>query len=282
MTTQLLLRHQVTHVNGFVAIGSISCGWDGATPVKTESIQMARDSGVWVDFWDDMDGMTLGAHVLEAIEREVDYAKLAPWRREGLEKLRAQLDAGELAGESLHPSDRSDRAGYALRMAELEAIIQDYKHSGDTSLRPVQLSWEQLGEEEKLDRIERAIGFLSLEGESKTGHFIGREVDLARVPEDRRPAAQGRQEEASDDGEEVLLSAMAEDEPEAAVPLLEAGHGSLQCHPNRVANLLPIAGLWRRPLVVSYCRRQDLNLHPLVSGPAPQAGASANSATPAE
>ncbi len=39
---------------------------------------------------------------------------------------------------------------------------------------------------------------------------------------------------------------------------------------------------WERRGCREYCRRQDLNLHPLVSGPAPQAGASANSATPAE
>ena len=36
-----------------------------------------------------------------------------------------------------------------------------------------------------------------------------------------------------------------------------------------------------RDYLKNQCRRQDLNLHPLVSGPAPQAGASANSATPA-
>ena len=147
-------------------------------------IEMARDSGAWVDWWDDLVGTTPGAHLLETIEREVDYAKLSPWRREGLERLRERVDAGE----NPYAADRSDRVGYALRTTELEAIIQDYRHSGDTAQRPVQLPWAELREEEKLDRLERAIGYLSLDGESKAVDIINREVDLARVPEDRRRA----------------------------------------------------------------------------------------------
>ena len=149
-------------------------------------IEMARDSGAWVDW--DFDGTTPGTHVLDTIEREVDYAKLSPWRREGLERLRDQVDREELAGEKPYAADRSDRAGYALRTTELEAIIQDYRHFGDTAQRPVQLPWAELREEEKLDRLERAIGFLNLVGESKTVDIINREVDLASVPEDRRRA----------------------------------------------------------------------------------------------
>ncbi len=52
-------------------------------------------------------------------------------------------------------------------------------------------------------------------------------------------------------GDEVLLATVAENETLAAVSLLEAGHGRLQCHPNVVASLFPVAGVIRRRVATS-------------------------------
>jgi hypothetical protein len=154
-------------------------------------IGMALDSGVWADW--EYDGLTPGGHVLATIEREVDYTKLAPWRREGLVSLRARLDASELDGESPICSDRG--AGYALRMAELEADIEDGKHFGATVQRPVEIAWAELTEAEKLDSIERAIVYLGLDGASKPVDIICREVNLDGVPDDRRQRALERRDD---------------------------------------------------------------------------------------
>jgi hypothetical protein len=205
---------------------------------------MARDSGAWVDW--DWDGTTPGAHVLESIEREVDYAKLAPWRRAGMENIRAQLDRGDLDGGSPYPSNRSDDAGYALRMAELKAGIEDYRREGVTVKRPVQVSWAELSEEEKLDRVERDIGILSLEGEAGPEDIIRREVDLARVPEDRRQRAPERsQEELSDEpeepehiaGESVTEQGRKNGEQETAAARLRAEWRAQVAFDRMVANL---------------------------------------------
>ena len=70
-----------------------------------------------------------GTHVLAVIEREVDYGKLPAWRRTALEGFAAPgPDAGELEGD--HPRDLQDQANYALRLAEYEARVEDYKHFG--------------------------------------------------------------------------------------------------------------------------------------------------------
>ena len=151
-------------------------------------IGMALDSGAWASW--DYDGLTPGGHVLATIERDVDYGKLSPWRRQGLKSLRSQSDAGALDGESPICSDRGDSTGYALRVAELEAGIQDKKHFGATVERPVEIPWAELTEEEKLGSIERAIRYLSLGSDPKQLDVIAREVDLAAVPEHRRRAAE--------------------------------------------------------------------------------------------
>jgi hypothetical protein len=69
-------------------------------------------------------------YTLAVIEREVDYEKLSPWRREALEGLRQQLDRGELAGENPNPLYQGDRADLALRMTEFEARVEDCKRLG--------------------------------------------------------------------------------------------------------------------------------------------------------
>ena len=141
-----------------------------------EIIAMARDSGAWVSWgWD---GNTPGAHVLATIEHEVDYENLAPWRREGLESIRARISRGALdddwaAGE--------DRVTYELRMAELESVIQDDKRDGITVKRRTRVPWDDLTEDEKLGRIEHLIDVFSVEGQPKPVDVIAREVDLAGV-----------------------------------------------------------------------------------------------------
>ncbi len=52
-------------------------------------IAIAQESGAFADIQWNWYGSTPGAHVLETIECEVDYSQLAPWRRDGLQRLRA-------------------------------------------------------------------------------------------------------------------------------------------------------------------------------------------------
>ena len=94
-----------------------------------------------------------GAYVLEAIEREVDYGQLPSWRREALEGLRTRLDRGELSGGTRDPLDLDGHVDVAVRLAELKARIEDEKRfaSLDGPERPV--VWQELGEDEKFDRI---------------------------------------------------------------------------------------------------------------------------------
>jgi hypothetical protein len=134
-----------------------------------------------------------GAHALAAIEREVKYDQLPPWRRDALEGLRARLDAGELAGEQ--PREVRDRANYALRLIEFEARVEDHKHFGGeygwgTGRRP----WEEFDEMEKLDRIVWAAGDLHLHFEPREYEIIDREVDLSRVPDGRRRGIEASRE----------------------------------------------------------------------------------------
>jgi hypothetical protein len=150
-------------------------------------IAIANESGMWAPWGGD--GTASGNHVLETIEREVDYAKLAPWRREGLKALRTQLDRGQFAGDSLYAVDVNNRLRDGLRRMELEATVQDYKHYGAAVTRPVQLPWAEISEEEKLGKIERAISLLTLDDAWKPVDMIEREVDLAAVSDYRRQRA---------------------------------------------------------------------------------------------
>jgi hypothetical protein len=133
-----------------------------------------------------------GAHVLAAIERDEDYEKLPPWRREALEALRARLDAGELHGDQ--PRDSGDSVNYALRLAEFEARVEDYRHFGGTDDWGAYRRWEDFSEEQKLDRIVRETVSLNLHFEPREYDLIDREVDLARVPEGRRKGIESGRE----------------------------------------------------------------------------------------
>ena len=133
-----------------------------------------------------------GAHALGAIEREVDYGQLPAWRREALEGLRAHLDAGTLDGDQ--PQDTRDRANYALRLAEFEARVEDYKHDGGQDDWGVYRRWKDFSEVEKLDKIVRETVSLNLHFEPREFEIIDREVDLARVPEGRRQGIESARE----------------------------------------------------------------------------------------
>lgn len=127
-----------------------------------------------------------GAYTLATIEREVDYDRLPPWRRQALEGLRARLDRGELNGENPDPSYQGDRAELALRLAELEARVEEDKRIGLVESRDRRIPWQSLGEEEKFDLIMGDIRELHLESELGAYGVLNREVDMTRPPEGRR------------------------------------------------------------------------------------------------
>ncbi len=136
-----------------------------------------------------------GAYTLRAIEREVDYDRLPPWRREALEGLRARLDRGELDGESPDPSYQGDRAELALRLAELDARVEEDKRIGLVESRDRRIPWQALGEGEKFDLIMGDIRELHLESESGAYGVLVREVDMTRAPEERRREFEGSRSE---------------------------------------------------------------------------------------
>ena len=127
-----------------------------------------------------------GAYTLEAIYREVDRSKVSPWRREALDGLRDRLDHGELDGENPNPLYQGDRAELALRMAELEARIEDDKRIGLVESRDRRTPWRELGEEQKYDLILGNIDELHLGSEASAYLVLAREVDLTRLPEPTR------------------------------------------------------------------------------------------------
>jgi hypothetical protein len=137
-----------------------------------------------------------GGYALRVVEREVDYDLLPPWRRAALAELRARFDRGALDSENANPLYQGDRAELALRLAELEARVEDAKHIGDADPDPGRYRrWEDLHEEVKLDFILREMRELRLETESATYFVIDREVDIAHVPDkDRREFEAARQE----------------------------------------------------------------------------------------
>jgi hypothetical protein len=143
-----------------------------------------------------------GAYTLSVIEREVDYDRLPPWRREMLEGLRERHDRGEFDGENPNPHYMGDRVNLALRLAELEARIEDYKHLGDQDRDLGRYHrWGDLLEEAKFDEIMWEIRALHLESEVAAYHILHREVDMARLPEEqRREFLEGRGAEQDSGG----------------------------------------------------------------------------------
>jgi hypothetical protein len=129
-----------------------------------------------------------GGYTLAMIEREVDYSGLPPWRREALEGLRDRLDRGEFGGGSGDRLDLDGRADAALRLAELEARVEDEKRLGAPDRDGKRWPWRELTEEQKLGEIEMEIAELHLGSEPKAYDVISREADMSRVPEERRRA----------------------------------------------------------------------------------------------
>ena len=131
-----------------------------------------------------------GDYALRAIEREVDYGKLSPWRREAMEGLHPKLGRGELDGENPNPSHQDDKAGFGLRLAEFEARVEDNKRLGALDGENRRWPWRELSEDQKLDSLAFDIRALNLDNESMPYEIVGREVDLTRVPEWRRSHVQ--------------------------------------------------------------------------------------------
>ncbi len=97
-------------------------------------------------------GRAAGSYTLEAIYREVG-SKLPLWRREALDGLHDRLDHGELEGENPNPLYQGDRAELALRFAELEARIEDFKQLGVQDAKGTRWPWREPSDEQRLDRI---------------------------------------------------------------------------------------------------------------------------------
>ena len=119
-----------------------------------------------------------GGYTLAVIEREVDYAGLPPWRREALEGLRARLDRGD-AGHD--PLDLDGSADLALRLAELEARVEDDRQLGARDAQGQRWPWAGLAEKTKLDLILVEMGDLHLESEPAAYDLAARSVDPARL-----------------------------------------------------------------------------------------------------
>jgi hypothetical protein len=115
------------------------------------------------------------AYTLAVIEREVDVAQLTPGRKQALEGVRERLDC-----DGHDPLDPDGRADLALRLAELEARVEHYKHSLWGSVR------EELKEDVKFEHIVGEIGTLHLESEAAAYLVIDREVEVTRLPEEKR------------------------------------------------------------------------------------------------
>jgi hypothetical protein len=168
---------------------------------------ITQEGGLWRPIpEDDKAGMIVnlgvaagspGTHTLAAIEREVDYDGLSPWRREALQGVRLRLDRGELDGESPDPVYRGDRVNTTLRLAEFEARVQDFKQIGVGDDEVTLRRWRDLSEGEKFDRIMDEVVGLYLGSESRAYEIIAREVDMTRAPEDPPRQFEGSRSESA-------------------------------------------------------------------------------------
>ena len=123
---------------------------------------------------------------------------LTPWRRSNARSITpgsptggvrrckgcARIDAGELDG--VQPGTLEDRANHALRLAEFEGRVGEYKQFGGRDDWGVHHRWEEFSEEQKLGKIVREVGLLHLSSDPRQYEIIDREVDLERLPEGRR------------------------------------------------------------------------------------------------
>jgi hypothetical protein len=134
--------------------------------------------------------------VLEAIEREVDFRQLPTWRREALEGLRDRIGPPGIDARNPQPSYLQDDAGYALQMAELEALVEEYKQLGAPDADGRRWPWNELSEEQKLSEIQVDIANLDLEEFGRAYELVDREVDMTRVPDWQRQSIERHREEA--------------------------------------------------------------------------------------
>jgi hypothetical protein len=135
-------------------------------------------------------------YILSVIEREVDTGKLPPWRKKALEGLRLRIDADEFAGDDRNPRLESECAELALRLAEFEARVGDEKRLGALDNHGARHPWQDLSELEKLEDLIIEMENLHLSGEPRAYQAISREVDLSRVPAERRQAFEADWREA--------------------------------------------------------------------------------------
>jgi hypothetical protein len=157
--------------------------------------EMPESDKVWMLIGLAADTGPPGAYTLAAIEREVDYEKLPPSRREALVELRTRITAGALEGENPNPRYLGDRADYELRLTELRARVEDHKQQGVMDDLAWHWQWRELAEEVKFDLISADIDRLHLKSEASAYEILGREVDISRVSrEQRREFEDGRRE----------------------------------------------------------------------------------------
>ena len=96
---------------------------------------------------------------------------------------RHRLHHGELEGENPNPLYQGDRAELALRSAEPEALIEDFKQLGVQDAKGTRWPWRGLSEVQKRFEIAFEIDELKLNSEASAYLVLGREVDLARILE---------------------------------------------------------------------------------------------------
>ena len=158
-----------------------------------------------------------------AIEREVDYGKLSPWRRESLEGLHQRLGRGELDGENPNPSHQDDKAGFGLRLAEFEARVEDNKRLARWTVENRRWPWRELSEDQKLDSL--AFENSATESGQRVDALRNRRPrgrpDL-RVPQWRRSHVQSHQQpevvDASREASGFTESRIAEAQPRLPSP----------------------------------------------------------------
>jgi hypothetical protein len=135
-------------------------------------------------------------YTLSVIEREVDTGKLPAWRRKALDDMRRRIDAGEFADDDRNSRSHDDRAGLALYLSEFRARVEDEKRLGALDYHGARHPWQDLSELEKLEDLTIEMENLHLSGEPRAYQAISREVDLSRVPAERRQAFEANWREA--------------------------------------------------------------------------------------
>jgi hypothetical protein len=96
------------------------------------------------------------------------------------------LDRGELAGENPNRCYQGDHAELELRLAELEARVEDDKRLGALDDKGRRWPWKELSESVKFNLIRGEIDNLHLGTELRPYAIIDRDVDIRGVSGERR------------------------------------------------------------------------------------------------